>query len=737
MSWSSLLRLEAPNASRANALTAPNPARVDWAGSSIGFVFAALFAVALGSGLFSPGTHGAFGAQLCALFLASLFFALRFAQLLRVPRPEVSRELEAGGLFLVICYCAISMAGGARGFLAPLPFLLVALLCATTQLRSAFVLCLLAMVLEGALWRGAPGSFWAVRFIFLALFGFSYAVLLGVEIRRLRQQAQNELSSLRKKFTEEAHEFRLLDSARSADVRPHRGDAEELLARASVDSVRQTLFFTMSLVKKALGLHTCGLLWLSHDGEKLMVKEVASDAEIKLGPFAAGGGLFGSVVRQRQVVTLRRTRLEDDSISYYKTAAPVRAFIGVPVCEGAHFRGVLFADRLDDRPFTEAEEEALTQSSREVLRAIQFERLFADVEREKRRQGCFFSASRALLSARSLDEVLTSALETTRGLIEFEFGAVTLFDASQKQHQIVRVLGEGHEYEGHAFADNLGLAAMVVKNRHYLPAYGELRDPSAMIFDSKVKLKPYESLLILPLIRPKRKKEEGAPDTREPQEVLGSVAFGVRRRQVFSAEVRDMLEVVASQIAQSLENARLYDDLHRQATIDGLTGLLNRRHLTLKLEEAIARAERHKKKLALIFTDVDHFKKVNDTYGHSSGDEVLRGVSKSFRDLIRKVDFVGRYGGEEFCVVLEETDTDGAFLMAERLREEVKKLSFPSEKGPFSVAISLGIAIYPADASNKEELMEHADQALYFAKRNGRDQARLYADVFKKIASAS
>jgi diguanylate cyclase (GGDEF)-like protein len=114
---------------------------------------------------------------------------------------------------------------------------------------------------------------------------------------------------------------------------------------------------------------------------------------------------------------------------------------------------------------------------------------------------------------------------------------------------------------------------------------------------------------------------------------------------------------------------------------------------------------------------------------------VLRGVSKCFKDLIRKVDFVGRYGGEEFCVVLEETDTDGALLMAERLREEAKKLSFASEKGPFHIAISLGVALYPNDASNKEELMEHADQALYFAKRNGRDQARLYADVFKKASA--
>jgi two-component system cell cycle response regulator len=721
MSWSSLSRLDATH-----------PARLDWAGSSLGFFFASVLAIMLGAGLFTPSTSGAFMLQGGALFLASLLFALRFAQLLRIPRPESIREVEAGVLFLVIAYCSISLAGGARGFLAPIPFLLVALLCATTQLRSSFILCLVAMVLEGALWRGAPASFWMIRFLFLGLFGFSYAVLLGVEIRRLRYQAEEELSALRKKFTEEAHEFRLLDSARSADIRPHRGDAEEVLARASVDSVRQTLFFTMSLAKKALGLHTCGLLWISHNNETLSLKEAVSDAELLPGPFAAKSGLFGSVVSRRQVVTLRRTRMEDDSISYYQSQTPVRAFIGVPVCEGAHLRGVLFADRLDDRPFTEAEEEALTQSSREILRAIQFERLFADVEREKRRQASFFSASRALLSTRSLDEVLTSALETTQKFIEFSFGAVTLYDAAQKQHQIVRVLGEGQEFEGHTFADNLGLAAMVVKNRHYLPAYGELRDPAALIFDAKVKLKPYESLLILPLIRPKRKEENA---TQDQQEVLGSVAFGVRRRQVFSAEVRDMLEVIASQIAQSLENARLYDDLHRQATIDGLTGLLNRRHLMLKLEEALARAERHKKKLALILTDIDHFKKVNDNYGHPVGDEVLRGVSKAFKGVVRKIDLVGRYGGEEFIIILEETDTDGAFLMAERLREAVKKLVFSSEKGTLQVTNSLGIALYPNDATTKEELVEHADQALYFAKRNGRDQARLYADVFKKAAS--
>jgi diguanylate cyclase (GGDEF)-like protein len=697
-------------------------------GALFGLLTALGLAVALGLGWFLPGSAARLLLQLVSLLAPLLLLALRFSELLRTtPRAALLQEIEAGALFLGVCYASISLAGGARGPLAPLPFLVLAAICSAMSLGGAGALCLVAVIFEGASWSTLPPDGpWAARIVFLFLFGLSFAGLVGAELRRLRANVSAELARLKRRFTEDAHEFRLLDTGRGEEGTPRRGDAQEMLARASVDSVRQTLYFTLELLKKALGLHAVGLLWLTPDGERLKLKEALSDAELYKGPFGAGEGLFGSIVRQRRAVSLRRTRESDEPLPYYAQGAAARAFLGVPVTEGPHLRGLLFADRLDDRPFTSAEEEALGEAAREVLRAIQFERLFADAERERRRQASFFGASRALLVARSVEEVLARALSATRELVGFDFGAITLYDAGQKRHTLAHVLGEEKEHEGYSFADNIGLAAMVVKNRHYLPAYGELRDPNALVFDAKVKLKGYESLLLLPLIRPSRNAGEQA------SEALGTLALGSKRGKAFPADVREMLEVIAGQIAQSLENAYLYEDMHRQATIDGLTGLLNRRTLMQKFDEALARAERHKRRVALILTDVDFFKKVNDNHGHPAGDEVLRGVSKSFRETLRKIDLVGRYGGEEFCILLEEADSEGALLMAERLREEVKRLQFASEKGAFQVTISLGIALYPSDGTTKETLIEQADQALYYSKHNGRNQANLFASIPKK-----
>src|SRR5204862_2914188 len=141
----------------------------------------------------------------------------------------------------------------------------------------------------------------------------------------------------------------------------------------------------------------------------------------------------------------------------------------------------------------------------------------------------------------------------------------------------------------------------------------------------------------------------------------------------------------------------MYGRMEQMATTDGLTGLVNHRTFQERFVESLARAERNKAPRALLLTDVDHFKKVNDTYGHPTGDEVLRGVAQVVRDCVRKVDVAARYGGEEFAIVLEGTDREGARQLAERIRSEVEKQQFQSQKGPFGCTLSLGIAVYPDD----------------------------------------
>jgi diguanylate cyclase (GGDEF)-like protein len=162
------------------------------------------------------------------------------------------------------------------------------------------------------------------------------------------------------------------------------------------------------------------------------------------------------------------------------------------------------------------------------------------------------------------------------------------------------------------------------------------------------------------------------------------------------------------------------------ATTDGLTGLTNHRTFQERLSDLVARSARHGHKAAILLCDVDHFKKVNDTYGHPIGDEVLRRVARVLLEAVRKIDIPARYGGEEFAVVLEATDLDGAVRLAERIRTDVGALEIESDKGSLTVTMSIGVATFPEDAKDEAMLIEHADHALYHAKQTGRNKVVSY-----------
>jgi diguanylate cyclase (GGDEF)-like protein len=165
----------------------------------------------------------------------------------------------------------------------------------------------------------------------------------------------------------------------------------------------------------------------------------------------------------------------------------------------------------------------------------------------------------------------------------------------------------------------------------------------------------------------------------------------------------------------------MYETMQERATTDGLTGLTNRRAFQERFEQIHALAERTGQKFSLILTDIDHFKSVNDTYGHAAGDAVLKRVAAVFAGRARKVDVVARYGGEEFVLVLPDTDGEGAEKFANRLREEVAAQSMTSEHGAFKVTISMGVAEFPVDSKDRQDLLERADQALYWCKEHGRN----------------
>ena len=190
----------------------------------------------------------------------------------------------------------------------------------------------------------------------------------------------------------------------------------------------------------------------------------------------------------------------------------------------------------------------------------------------------------------------------------------------------------------------------------------------------------------------------------------------------FSTEAQELARWLATQASIALENARLHTLVKAQAVTDELTGLANRRRFMEVLDLELKRADRFDSPLALVLADLDDFKLVNDRFGHQTGDDVLRALSRVFRASLRDVDLPARLGGEEFAVLLPETDALGAEGLAERLRTELAAVELQGpEEEPLRVTASFGVALYP-QAGSGDELLTLADAALYAAKAAGKNR---------------
>jgi two-component system cell cycle response regulator len=170
----------------------------------------------------------------------------------------------------------------------------------------------------------------------------------------------------------------------------------------------------------------------------------------------------------------------------------------------------------------------------------------------------------------------------------------------------------------------------------------------------------------------------------------------------------------------NIENA-YHEEIYRLTTVDGLTQIYNKRYFVDTLEREVARAHRYRRSLSLVMFDIDHFKKVNDGYGHLAGDYVLKHLAQTVRGKIRREDCFARYGGEEFAIVLPEIDGPNCLPFAEKIRQIVERTEFKFENVRIPVTISMGIATVEGDVTDAQTLIKRADERLYEAKSSGRN----------------
>ncbi len=207
--------------------------------------------------------------------------------------------------------------------------------------------------------------------------------------------------------------------------------------------------------------------------------------------------------------------------------------------------------------------------------------------------------------------------------------------------------------------------------------------------------------------------------------VIGLLAFSCREPCFFTPTHVRMTAALGDHVAVALHNARLYEQTRELAMTDSLTGVATRRSFFVQAKVALEHAKRHGRPISAIMSDLDHFKEINDAFGHAKGDEALRLVADVARDGLRRSDIIGRFGGEEFAVILPDSEIGAARAISERLRREVGSIIVPGTTAALSISIGI-VSETPGSAETVDALLDRADRALFEAKRLGRNRIAVY-----------
>jgi len=211
-------------------------------------------------------------------------------------------------------------------------------------------------------------------------------------------------------------------------------------------------------------------------------------------------------------------------------------------------------------------------------------------------------------------------------------------------------------------------------------------------------------------------------------EVIGVLSVQAAQPSAYNPNQIRLVETTAQQVSIAMDNAKLFDKMQEMAITDSLTGLYNRRYFYLILGNEIERAKRYQSPLSLIMMDIDHFKLVNDKFGHLIGDQVLQSVSETCKKLLRHIDSMFRYGGEEFMIILPETNQEEALKVAERICSTVAESTIKTKKGNVKITISIGVSEYGENHPTSNKFIESADRTMYTAKKAGRNCVRVFSE---------
>ena len=319
-----------------------------------------------------------------------------------------------------------------------------------------------------------------------------------------------------------------------------------------------------------------------------------------------------------------------------------------------------------------------------------------------------------LTSSESEDELLHTIIKWATRLTHTPAGSIALYDSQENTMEIVAVHGFKKDFMAEEqWPIRKGGLTEYILNMN-APTVIKDVDKFDLADTAKIKADDICSLIAIPLIAERT--------------TIGILYVDDFVTRDFSQRDEAILTLLGTQAAIAIEKMQLFEQTKKLAITDGLTGLYNHRYFVKYLSGEVLRAKRYSHELSVLIIDIDHFKNYNDTNGHLQGNEAIKKVTHVMKDVTRTMDVLSRYGGEEFAIILPETNKQQALHTAIRICKSVQEAGvFGEEKQPLKkLTVSIGVATYPEDAARGSVLVECADQALYQAKHEGRNRVVVY-----------
>jgi len=487
--------------------------------------------------------------------------------------------------------------------------------------------------------------------------------------------------------------------------------SQAVLSTFDLDEVLKEI---LAIARDYFHLQNVAILLLDKEKQELIPRcQIGWDAGHEGTRLSVNQGLTGAATRQKRPIYSPDVSKEPQ---YVSSAQSTRSELAIPLMAREEVLGVLDCQSENLDHFDKDTIDLLTLFSTQASIALQNAHLYS-LERQRARHLEVINAiARETTAVLDQEELLIKVCAVIQHTFQVGHVSVLLRDGDE----LLLRAGQGRFTASEAAGSRLASTTGI---------WGKALSAGTTLIENDVQASPEyvgfyhetRSRMCIPLV--------------SFGQTLGVLLLESEQLGSFHEVDVESLEAVADICATAIQNAHYVERVKQLAYLDGLTGIFNRRYFEMRVVEEIDRARRFNSGMAVLMIDIDQFKRLNDEFGHLLGDEVLRQVSSMFHQQVRKIDVVCRFGGEEFAILLSQTNPQHSLAVAEKLRRLVENWQFPGV--PQRVTISAGVATFPDHGTTRDELVKSADAGLYAAKQGGRNRVLLGPTCYKAAAQGA